>query len=98
MPIVSGATSMKLGLTTAVAVLVGSFAYHASAFGLARQRRRRQEDYEDVPPEIFKNENDEDDFICECKEELILAVRLAQEGESLMDRILLFMMRPADIN
>ncbi len=97
MPIFSGATSMKLGLTTAVAVLVGSFAYHAAALGLARQRRRWHENF-DVPAEILKNENDEDDFICECKEELILAVRLAQEGESLMDRILLFMMRPADIN
>ncbi len=89
MAILSGATSMKLGLTTAVAVLVASVAYHASAFGITstlgqRRRRRRQEYYENVPPEILKNDNDEDDFICECREELILAVRLAQEGESLM--------------
>jgi hypothetical protein len=82
---------MKLSLTAAVAaVLVTSLAYYASAFGsssVSTQRGRRQRDsddyYEDVPPEILQNDNDADDFICDCKEELILAVRIAQEGESL---------------
>jgi len=85
---------MKLGLTAAIAaVLITSLAYYASAFGSSSssssgtqaQRRRRKRDsddyYADVPPEILHNDNDE---ICECKEELILAVRIAQEGESLL--------------
>lgn len=87
--ILSSDASKTLGLTAAaVAILVTSFTYYASAFGTdhsspftRRRRRQRRDYYKDVPPEILRTDFDDDDFICECKEELILAVRIAQEGK-----------------
>ena len=87
--------SMKLGVTAAIAVLATSltcaYAFSSSTPGSSssfterwrRHRRRNQQDdydYDDVPPEILNTEYDDDDFACECKDELILAVRIAQEG------------------
>ena len=82
---------MKLGVTAAIAVLATSltcaYAFGSSTPGSSSsfterwwRHRRRQRDYDEVPPEILKTEYDDDDFVCECKDELILAVRIAQEG------------------
>jgi hypothetical protein len=91
----SSVGSMKLTLAAAVATAVASWACYASAFGnnavvgprreMVRRRRIGNDDEDDddgsevrghfeVPPEILEGD-------CECREEVVLAVRLALEGE-----------------
>ena len=72
--------AVKLTLAAAVATAAASLAY-ATAFGTNSKRRfGRHQHHEsgqmhfDVPSEILQDE-------CECKEEVILAVQLALEGE-----------------
>ena len=70
--------ALKLTLAAAVATAVTSLVF-VSAFGPGAPRRRvgetwGQPQHFDVPPEILVGD-------CECKEAVILAVRLALEGE-----------------
>ena len=72
--------ALKLTLAAAVATAVTSLVF-VSAFGPGAPRRRvgetwgqQGEQHFDVPPEILVGD-------CECKEVVILAVRLALEGE-----------------
>jgi len=61
---------MKLTLAATVATAAASLAY-ASAFGISR-RRSSSSCISTIPPEILQSE---------CREEVILAVRLALEGK-----------------
>ena len=63
--------AMKLTLAATVATAAASLAY-ASAFGVSRRRSSSTSCISNIPPEILQSD---------CREEVILAVRLALEGK-----------------
>ena len=68
----SSSGAMKLTLAATVATAAASLAY-ASAFGISRRRSSSSTTcISTIPPEILQSD---------CREEVILAVRLALEGK-----------------
>ena len=67
--------AMKLTLAAAVATTAASILYASAFSGNSRRDRGSNKQHFNVPKEILESDD------CKCKEEVVLAVRLALEGK-----------------